>query len=44
MGIKILTYNVRGLRDKHKRRQIFKYLHERDADIILLQNFKHVQG
>ena len=35
--INILSLNVRGMRDLQKRRKIFKYCRNKNADIILLQ-------
>ena len=35
--IKIASFNVRGLRNFRKRRQVFSYLHRRHFQIILLQ-------
>ena len=36
-SLKICTYNVRGLRQSKKRRQVFAYLHRSKKDIYLLQ-------
>ena len=36
-SFKIVSYNVRGLGDNTKRREIFHYLHTQPDDIILLQ-------
>ena len=33
----VQTCNVRGLRDKNKRRQFFRYVHEKKIDICLVQ-------
>ena len=33
----IMTYNVRGLRDSNKRRKVFNYLHEKNFDLVFLQ-------
>ena len=35
--LKILTCNVRGIANPHKRRKIFRYLHEKDIDVIFMQ-------
>ena len=35
--MKVISCNVRGLRDTNKCRQIFRYLHEKQADVIFLQ-------
>ena len=35
--IKILTYNVRGLKEKSKRLAIFGWLRKKKCDMILLQ-------
>ena len=35
--LNIATYNVRGLADSKKRREVFYYLHKKLYDIILLQ-------
>lgn len=35
--VKIISYNVQGLRDQKKRRKIFWHLHFHEADIVLLQ-------
>ena len=37
MSLKILTCNVRGINAKLKRRQVYKFLHESNADIVFLQ-------
>ena len=37
MALKITTFNCRGLQDKFKRKKIFRFLHQRKDDIILLQ-------
>ena len=37
VDLKIISCNVRGLRDATKRRQLFKYFHERKVDIIFIQ-------
>ena len=42
-GLKIATYNVGGLRDNLKRREIFNYLHEKDFHMVLLQE-RHCAG
>ena len=36
-NLKIGTFNVRGLRDTKKLRKIFKHLHQRQFDIVMLQ-------
>ena len=36
-NLKIGTFNVRGLRNNKKRQKIFKYLHSKKYDIVLLQ-------
>ena len=36
-SIKICTFNVRGLNDRKKRRDVFNYLHKKKYDICLLQ-------
>ena len=36
-SLKIGSFNVKGLRDVKKRRKIFQYLHQRNFDIICLQ-------
>ena len=33
----LISFNARGLRQPKKRRQLFSFLHNRKADIILLQ-------
>ena len=35
--LKFITYNVRGLGDLRKRREIFYYLHQKGWDIMFLQ-------
>ena len=35
--LKFVTCNMRGMRDVNKRRQIFRYLHEKNADVVFLQ-------
>ena len=35
--LKIATYNVRGLADRFKRRKLFRSLHNREYDIVFLQ-------
>ena len=35
--LNIVTYNVRGLNNSTKRREIFYYLHKKDYDVMLLQ-------
>ena len=37
MSIKIASFNVHGLGDNVKRRQIFHYLHEKLFDVVLVQ-------
>ena len=34
---KILTLNIRGLNSSQKRRQVFRWLHRQQSDIIFLQ-------
>ena len=34
---KIISHNVRGLNGSRKRRQVFRWLHQQNSDIILLQ-------
>ena len=41
--IQIATFNVRGLGDNTKRREIFHYLHEGKFQIILLQEARHLE-
>ena len=36
-GFKIASFNVNGISDAVKRRELFHYLHKHDFDIILLQ-------
>ena len=36
-NIKVGTFNVKGLRDTKKRRKIFQHLHQRQYDIVCLQ-------
>ena len=36
-GIKIGSFNVRGIRDHSKRLLIFKYLREKELDVVFLQ-------
>ena len=43
-NLKIGTYNVKGLRDNKKRRKIFNYLHQKQFDIICLQETHSVQA
>ena len=35
--LKVCSFNVRGLRDKKKRRKLFTYFHRNEYDFILLQ-------
>ena len=35
--LKVLSYNVRGIRDERKRRALYSYLREQNCDVILLQ-------
>ena len=37
MSIKIQTYNVRGIRDFNKRKEIFQFIKDQKCDIALLQ-------
>ena len=37
MSLKITTFNCRGLQDRFKRKKIFRFLHQRSDDIVLLQ-------
>ena len=37
MSLKILSCNVRGLADSLKRRQVFHYVRDKKADIVLIQ-------
>ena len=37
MALKISTFNCRGLQDNFKRKTVFRFLHQRKDDIILLQ-------
>ena len=43
-NLKICTYNVRGLRQSKKRRQVFSYLHRSKTDIYLLQETHSVMS
>ena len=36
-SIKIGTFNVKGIRDNKKRRKIFQHIHQRQFDIICLE-------
>ena len=36
-NIKVGTFNVKGLHNNKKRRKIFQHLHQRQFDIICLQ-------
>ena len=38
MDLSIATYNVCGLRDSNKRRKIFHYLHQKNYNVIFLQD------
>ena len=40
-GFKVMTFNVRGLRDKNKRRSIFSHLHDRYPDSIVVMQETH---
>ena len=37
MNLKIITCNVRGLGEMKKRRQIYKYLHEKKCNVVFMQ-------
>ena len=37
MELKILSLNVRGLNKTTKRRQLFRWLHKQNSDVIFLQ-------
>ena len=37
MSIILSTFNCRGLQDRFKRKKVFTFLHQRNDDIILLQ-------
>ena len=37
MELKILSLNVRGLNKATKRRQLFRWLHQQNSDVIFLQ-------
>ena len=37
LNVKIISLNARGLKDDFKRRQLFKIIREKNADIALLQ-------
>lgn len=37
MELKILSLNVRGLNKTTKRRQIFRWLHQQNSDVVYLQ-------
>ena len=34
---RVITYNVRGLGDSQKRREIFYFLHKKKADVAIIQ-------
>ena len=36
-NLKFITYNVRGLGDYVKRREVFNYLHTKEYDVCFLQ-------
>ena len=40
--LKILSQNVRGLRDDRKRQQLFRYL--KNSDVTFFSSRKHIQG
>ena len=35
--LKVISFNAHGLRDNNKRKQLFKLLREKKADIIFIQ-------
>ena len=37
VNYKLLTLNVRGLNKSRKRRQLFRWLHQQQSDVIFLQ-------
>ena len=39
--LKVMTFNVRGLRDKKKRRSIFRHLHVKYPDSIVIMQETH---
>ena len=43
-SLKVYTYNVRGLRDYTKRREIWHYLHTKKVDICFLQETHSTKG
>ena len=36
-GLRVLSFNVRGMADRLKRREIFNYLRDQNPDIVCLQ-------
>ena len=42
--IRVITFNVRGLSDATKRRQIFNFIHNKQIDIALLQETHSIKA
>ena len=41
--LKIVTYNVRGLREKRKRREVFNYIHLKKFEVTFMQETHSVK-